>query len=109
MRNRKHSEETKAKMSKASKGKKKTKEHRESIRLSRTGITLTIEHRANIGKANKKRDYSDPVFRAKMSASARNRSPETLAKIAANSKRLHAEGRVGRKGPYREQQFGLLS
>ena len=104
----KHSKKTKMKMSKASKGKKKTEEHKEKIRQSLLGKKLTEEHKANI-KKNHNRDYSDPVFKKKMKQLANNRTPETLAKISANSKRLHAEGRVGRPGQYRTQQFDLYS
>lgn len=73
----KHSKATKLKMSKASKGKKKSAEHIESIRKARLGTKLTEEHKANIRK-NHNRDYSDPIFRARCSA-ARKRTVSLLA------------------------------
>lgn len=91
---RKHSEKTKEKMKLAAKGKSKSETHKEKIRQANIGKTYSPETNAKKGG---NRDYSDPVFRAKMSAAAKNRSAETRQKISDNNKRLHKEGRIGRK------------
>jgi hypothetical protein len=92
MNGRKHSESTKEKMRLAALGKPKSEAHREKLRQSNLGKKYSPE--VNAKKAGN-RDYSDPVFRAKMSAAAKNRSPETRQKISDNNKRLHKEGRIG--------------
>ena len=74
------SEKTKAKLSKAI-----------------TGRTLSDDHKSAIAAGNN-RDYSDPVFREKMSQIAVNRSEKTKKKISENSRRLAAEGKIGMKG-----------
>lgn len=86
---------------KANTGKRHTAEVKEKIsdKTKRGMAQSDARERYLKGLANRKlnRDYTDPVFREKMRQAALNRSTETRKKISENSRRLHAEGRIGRK------------
>ena len=84
-------------ISKALTGLKRSEETKKKISESLTGGTQSDESNEKRRQANYMRDYTDPVFRAKMSFAAKNRSAETRAKISANNKRLMAEGIIGLK------------
>jgi hypothetical protein len=86
-------------------GKIVSEETREKLRQANLGKTYSPE--VNKKKGINNRDYSDPVFLAKMSHAARNRSAETRKKISENNKRLHKEGRIGKNGPYRKKQLNI--
>ena len=86
----KHSPETRAKLSKASKGKNnfnygkpRSPEHRAKLSKANKGRPLSPEHRAKLSKAHKGKPLS-PEHRAKISKSNKGRSlsPETRAKIS---------------------------
>lgn len=93
---RRHSKETKEKMSRAHAGRRHTKETKDKLRNINLGKKYSKE--VNIKKGKNSRDYSDPGFRQKMSDAAKSRSVETRKKISDNSKRLFAEGRIGMLG-----------
>lgn len=98
MNGRKHSEETKKKMSESAIGRAKSEETKEKLRQVNLGKKQSEETKQKRAESLRGHDrYKDPVFRAKMSEAARNRSPETRKKISDNNKRLHKEGRIGRK------------
>jgi hypothetical protein len=88
--------------SEATRGRKKgpmSEETKEKLRLANLGKKYSQEVNSKKGRLG--REPSDET-RRKMSEYARNRSSEHLAKIAENSRRLHAVGKIGKKGPYRE-------
>jgi hypothetical protein len=95
MRGKQHSEETKIKMSIAATGKPKSEEHKQKLREINLGKKLSEETKRKISE-NHNRDYTDPIFRAKMSLAAKNRSAETRKKLSENAKRRRAEGTFGR-------------
>ena len=66
-----HTEETKIKMSLASKGKSKSKEHCLALSKARIGKVLTTEHRQNISKSNKgkKKSFRTDEHKRKISIS----------------------------------------
>jgi hypothetical protein len=98
MHGRKHSAETREKMSQSALGRPKSESHKEKIRQTNLGKKQSEETKKKRAESLKGHDrYKDPVFRAKMSHAAKNRSLETRKKISENSKRLHKEGRIGRK------------
>jgi len=86
---RKHTNESKRKMSTAQKGKTISSEQRERLRVLNTGVTRNFsdEHRANLSKAGKGRVITDE-WRAKISATnkgqgaGRKLSEETKAKLS---------------------------
>lgn len=99
MRGRKHSAETKAKMSAKAAMRNHSDETRQKIRQIRTGKKHRPESIEKIRiNSHTARDYSDPVFRQKMSSAAKNRSSTTRQKISENNKRLQAEGKIGMAG-----------
>jgi len=51
----KHTNETKKKMSDAQKGKSFTEEHKKNLRIARKGIVFTEEHKKNIGISGRKK------------------------------------------------------
>mgnify|MGYP003670933698 CR=1 FL=1 len=81
------SEETRAKLSAAQKGKKLTPENRAKLLAANKGKKLTPETRAKIGAAQKGRKMS-PENRAKLLAANKGRkmSPENRAKMSAVNK-----------------------
>jgi len=93
------------KISKANKGDPKrsewmknrvvSEETKEKIRQANIGKKYSDE--INVKKGGH-RNYSDAIFREKMSISAKNRSEKTRKKIIENNKRLQAEGKIGMKG-----------
>jgi hypothetical protein len=87
----------KEKISIAGKKRMQNPAERERIAAKLRGRKLSEEHKAAIS-ANHNRDYSDPQWLEKITYAHRNRSPETRAKIAENSRRLVAEGKVGMLG-----------
>lgn len=54
-----HTEETKKKMSQASKGKSKTKEHRNNISKGRKGLHLSEKHKKELSEINKGKHLSE--------------------------------------------------
>ena len=110
----KHSEETKAKLSAASKGRQHTPEDRAKQSLAQMGHIMSIETRAKIGAAQKGRTASSETraklsaahignkhsfaSRAKISAALKGRiiSPETRAKrsIAFKGRMISSEQRA---------------
>lgn len=101
-----HSNETKLKMSKTAKGKIVLDTTKEKLRQINLGKNLSEETKQKI-KQNHNRDYSCPIFRAKMSAAAKNRSLKTRQKISENNKRLIAEGKIGMKGKNHSEETKL--
>lgn len=97
MKGRKHSPETRLKMSLATKGQKMSEETREKLRQANLGKTLSEKTKKKISE-NHNRDYTDLGFRKKMSDLGKNRSEETRKKISENNQRLIAEGKIGTKG-----------
>ena len=97
MRGRKHSEETKRKMSEAAKGRKLSDKTKERVRQANLGKKYSTEVNAKKGRAFS--EERKAAISAKMKEHYRNnsRSVETRKKISENSKRLHKEGRIGRK------------
>ena len=98
----KHTDETRTKMSAASKGKKKppfSDEHRARMSAAHKGKErkpFSDEHKAKMSAAMKGRQFSDEA-KAKMSAAAKNRKPmsdETRARISAASKAYWAKRRA---------------
>ena len=90
MRGRKHTDETKKKMSKASKGKKKSPEHAKHIGDVQRGKPLSPEHREKIKEAWKVRRLT-PVSeetREKLSEAGKGRpvSPKSLARLIARNR-----------------------
>lgn len=88
-------EEQKAKMSEIKKA--QSKEIGLKISKTKTGKTLSEEHKRNVGKSRLGYKHS-PETRAKMSKSKQNQSPETRAKISQAQKARHAAGFYSKKG-----------
>ena len=91
-------EEVKAKISAATKGKKKkplTEEHRAKISAANKGKVLSEETRANISTANKGKVFSEET-RAKISATLKDRiiTEETKAKMSAAHKKRRNDNNV---------------
>ena len=84
MRNRRHTEEEKAKISKGNRGKKRTEEQRANIRNSHLGKKLTEEHIAKIAKGNrgKKRtqEFKENLRQARL---GKKHNKETKEKMSA--------------------------
>lgn len=80
MRGRKHTDESRAKMSANLKGVPKSPEHRAAIAEGKRGKKLTAEHCASMSKARMGKSFATPETRAKMSAAhtGRKHSPETV-------------------------------
>lgn len=91
MRGRKHTEETKIKMSQTAKGRPKSEETKEKLRQVNLGKKYSDE--TNKKKGQNSRDYSDPVFLSKMRFAAKNRSAETRKKLSDSARRLFSEGK----------------
>jgi hypothetical protein len=91
-----HTAETRAKLSKISKGKVNSAETRAKISAAQKGRVLSKETRAKISEANRTRTVTDET-RAKMSATRKGRpgkphSPETRAKLSELGKsRVHSD------------------
>jgi hypothetical protein len=90
-----HSEETKQKMRNSALNRKLSEHTKEKLRQANLGKKYSEE--INSKKGINSRVYTED-FKDKMSLYARNRSQETRNKISTNSKRLHAEGKIGMKG-----------
>lgn len=88
-----HTDETKIKMSKASKGKLKSADHRKKLSEANLGKKHSDETKLKM-KLNHNRNYDDPEFKRKMSFAAKNRSAETRQKISENMKRINAERKL---------------
>lgn len=76
-------------------GKTHSEESKEKMRHAKLGHKQSPEQ---IQKriANTHRDYSDPIFLAKMSSASKNRSQEHRRRLSENMKRQHKEGlRIG--------------
>ena len=98
MRERKHSEETKRKISESQKGRVMSEETKEKLRQANLGKTLSPEVRAKIGRPfseERKKQISETM---KTHYENNPRSTETRSKISENSKRLQKEGKIGMKG-----------
>jgi hypothetical protein len=77
-----HSEETKLKMSVASKGKKKSKEHAENIKrnhVGSVGMKHSIEAKAKIAAAQRKPKSPETIARMKAAQQKRNKSTTGMA------------------------------
>ena len=81
----KHSAESKAKMSAAKKGRKLSAEHKAKIGAAKKGRKLSAEHKAKMSKAKKGRKHS-AESKAKMSKAKKGKktSAETKAKLSAS-------------------------
>lgn len=98
MRGRKHTEETKRKMSEAQRGKTRTEEHKEKVRQANLGKKYSDETNAKKGKQftdERKKQISETM---KEHFKNNPRSIETRRKISENSKRLQREGKIGMSG-----------
>jgi group I intron endonuclease len=97
-----HSEMSKLKMSKASKGKPKSEEHKSSLRLAHTGKVLTDEHKANIGKSGRgkkrtnksKENYRQSKLGTKNPSAKLNETQVKEIKILINKKEL-SDSQIG--------------
>jgi len=93
-----HTEETRAKISEANKGRTHSSETR--AKMSAAARNISPETRAKMSEAAKKRGFSDnirsPEARAKISEASRNRivSPETRAKLSAAKRNASPEYRA---------------
>lgn len=90
MRGRKHSHQTKQRMSEASKGRPKSDTHRQNIGLSKQGVKLSEEQKAKIRAAwvaRRNKPVSE-VTRKKLSEAGKGRpvSPKSLAALIAYNK-----------------------
>ena len=104
MRGRKHSEETKEKMRQKALGRIQTEETKNKLRLINLGKTYS---ESTNKKKGGHRDYSDPLFREKMTICAKNRTVEHRRKISENNRRLIAEGKIGMKGRTHDEETKL--
>lgn len=88
-----HSAETKAKISAAHKGKKRSQEHRENTRIAQLGKTLSAEHKSKISSASKGK--SKPMSEEHKMALRGKRGPwtekqrEARAKVAEKIRLAH--------------------
>lgn len=94
----KASVETKAKMSVTRKGRKLSEEHRKKIGDAHRGKTIPIERRERIGRTVREKVMT-PEMRAKLSAMAKARPKKPLSAEALLKKRL-AESRRGMTGKF---------
>lgn len=80
-------EETKLKISLAHKGRKKSKEHVEKLRLSHLGKPLTMEHKAKLRAINLgKKMHKDAVEKTRQFWLGRQHSEESRRKMSESSK-----------------------
>lgn len=93
-----HTQETKNKMSIATKGKPKSESHKISLQLANIGKTYTDETNAKKGRPfseERKRQQSEKL---KAYYANNKRSTETRQKISENTKRLQKEKKIGMHG-----------
>lgn len=93
---RKHSEETKRKISAIVKGRKATDETRLKISLALKGRKHTAEHTENSARAKRGAPFSEQARRNISAGAARHHSPEHVAKVAAATRATFAKRREAR-------------